>query len=110
MKNSEQNNMPLAKTDNRGLTQRLAEKRALRNPSEFVRFRANWCGAVRTCASPCESVQTRAFSCMAVRPAGHLVRGRASCVTLGALRCTLPAGGPVADLRLIPVAAVGRCG
>ena len=47
MKNSAHNNMPLAKTDNRRLTQRLAEKRALGNPCDSVRIRANSCGFVR---------------------------------------------------------------
>jgi len=60
MKNSTHNNVALAKTDNRLLTQRLAEKRALRNPCDSVRIRAVSCEFVRTCANSCGFVRIRA--------------------------------------------------
>jgi len=67
MKNSVQQKVPLAKTDNRWLTQRLAEERALRNPCEFVRIRAVSCELVRGRANLCEFVRISAESWVAVR-------------------------------------------
>jgi len=67
MKNSAHNNVALAKTDNRLLTQRLAEKRALRNPCDSVRIRAIPCEFVRIRAVSCEFVRTCANSCGFVR-------------------------------------------
>ena len=87
MKNSAHNNMPLTKTDNRWLTQRLAEKRALRNPCDSVRIRAVSCEPGRCCA----------LSCPARRVSSGAVRLAWPGSGFGALRRAGP--GPSAPTR-----------
>jgi len=94
MKNSAQQNVPLAKTRNRSPPRCLGPTWPSGNPCEFVRIRASSCGfvrtragpcePVRTCANPCEPVRNRAMSSTVVRNGCGWVRSQGPAVRQGA--------------------------